>query len=223
MLLRLYHVIATLALLNLLAIGTGVVWLIATDRLDVERARRIAEVMFGEGESAGEDSAEQPGEPASAGAAVSERLGPDRDIEDEIRWRNIDRYRAQIEQRLKFVNAARLEVERRREEFERLKERERSERQRLAQEAGKPGYEKELEIIAALSPKAALKQVMTMPDADAARLLFQLDSRKVKRIFEAARTDAELGKLTTVRELIRDMRPLKIDVASTAGPGGSES
>jgi len=203
-----YKIAAGLALLHLVALVGVIVFLEATGRLDAERVRRVAAVLRG---------GEEPSE-ASAGTGQAVEVGADGDgpsddpqVADEIRWRNTDRYRAQVEQRLKFINAARVELDRQREEFERRLERERKEREERLAEAGKPGYEKELEIIGQLKPQVALDQLMTMSDAEAARLLFELDTRKAKKIFEAAKTDAQRAKLTTVRTLIRDMQPPEVD------------
>ncbi len=222
-LLKTYHVLAAFALLNLLGLGVGIAYLIATGRLDIERARDIAKVVRGEDEPAPTDSPDSQNEDDATQEIPPDHVRKDHHVQDEIRWRNTDRYRAQLEQRLKFINAARLDVERKREELERLSERQRDEKARLAQSAASPGRKKEIEIIAALRPKAALEQVMAMPEADAARILFELDNRKVKKIFEAAKTDAELSRLTTIRELISDIRATSADMASSSEPIRSES
>jgi flagellar motility protein MotE (MotC chaperone) len=220
-LVKTYHVAAAFALLNLLGLGAGITYLIATGRLNIERAREIAKVVRGEDEPV---STESPDSQDDATQGIPpDHARKDLHVQDEIRWRSTDRYRAQLEQRLKFINAVRLDVERKREELERLRERQRDERTRLAQSAASPGRQKEIEIIAALRPNAALKQVMAMPEADAARILFELDNRKVKKIFEAAKTDTELSRLTTIRELISDIRATNADTASSSEPIRSES
>lgn len=212
-----YNLIAGLALLHLLALGGGIGYLVNSGRLDVERARKVV-AMFGGQEEEAEQADGEQGEGGGAGATQPALVSRgDEQVRDEIRWRNTDRYRAQIEQRLKFINAARLDVDRRREAFERLKEKEQVERKGREREAVQPGYKKELEIISQLKPRVALKQIMTMSDADAARVMFQLNSRKVKRIFEAAKTDTELTKLTTVRRLIRDIQPSAAEMAASEG------
>ncbi len=46
-----------------------------------------------------------------------------------------------------------------------------------------------------------------MSDADAAQLVFKLGTRKAKKIIEAARTDAEVTKVTELLRLVRDIKP----------------
>ncbi len=205
-----YRLMATFALLNLIALGGGIGYLVSSDRLDVERVRAIAEMLGGDAaaDEEGEETLEESGEQdASAGGVLAARSAEEERVAEEIAWRNAERYRTEIEQRLKFINAARLDVDRRREEFERLKDQERlAEREQTALQK-QAGYAKEIEIMSALSPKTALKQLMSMTDGDAARILFELETRKTKKIFESAKTDVEVAKMTTIRRLIRDMKP----------------
>ncbi|MCH7525870.1 MAG: hypothetical protein IID39_00400 [Planctomycetes bacterium] len=206
-----YRLMATFALLNLIALGGGIGYLVSSDRLDIERVRAIAEMLGGdaaadtEGDETLEESGAQDG--GSGGGVLAARSAEEERVAEEIAWRNAERYRTEIEQRLKFINAARLDVDRRREEFERLKDQEHlAERERTAQQQ-QAGYAKEIEIMSALSPKTALKQLMSMTDVDAARILFELETRKTKKIFETAKTDVEVAKMITIRRLIRDMKP----------------
>lgn len=222
MLKKTYHMIAALALLNLLALGAGIFYLVSKKGLDAERVRKIAAVLRGEDQVDQDGSDESPDDQEARGSGLSVLSKEEERVNDEIRWRNADRYRAQIEQRLKFINVARLDVDRRREEFQRLREKERAELRKRESIAAQPGYQKELDIISALKPKVALKQIMSMSDADAARILFQLENRKVKRIFEAAKMDAELEKLITVRRLIRDIQPTDTDASTNQGGSSAE-
>ncbi len=176
-----YRLIATFALLNLLAVGGGIGYLVKTGRLDSDRARSIAEIIkLG---SPAEASADDLGD-ASDGNDAGSPLPPsseEKRAAEEIAWRNAERYRVQLEQRLKLINAERLEVSRRREEFEKIQKRAKEEEAERLKEMGRPGYIKELEIIESLAPKSALKQITSMNQADAAQILFQLPSRKVKK------------------------------------------
>ena len=205
-----YYTAATLALLNLLALGGGVAYLVATGRLDAERARRMAAIL--QGEVQGEVQEPASAVPAQADPdvpATSETSALPRDEQrtnDEIARRNAERYRTQLEQRLKFINAERLDVDRRREEFEKLTDQEETQRAEASKNAKEPGFVKELDVINSLSPNAALRQLMTMNDADVARILFDLDTRKTKKIVEAAKTDVQRSKMTSALLLMRDIK-----------------
>ena len=217
-----YHWIAALALVHLLALGGWVTHLVTTGQLDVERVRAMAAVLRPDDGEAPQD------QPVSAEDAVDEdsdalSMSPEqKQAEDEIAWRNADRYRAQIEQRLKFIRTVRVDVDRRREEFERAQKTAEQQQREREEKAAQPGPAKELEILSALSAKAALKQLMTMDDADAARIMFQFDARKAKKIVESAKTQAQHAKITTVLRLVRDMktvaRPTEGDGDTTDTP-----
>ena len=207
-----YNWAAALALLHVLALGAGAAYLFGTGKVDPQRVRNAIVVLSGEAEETAE-LIEPEAEATSAEKVASRRLGL---INDEINRRNSERYRSQIEQRLKMVNAARLEVDRRREKIEKQAKRDRDARKARDELESTVGFAKEVEIIAALSPKTALAQIMTMNDADAARLVFQLETRKVKKIIEAAKTEVELAKITTIRRLIRDIKTADIESGTDA-------
>ena len=201
-----YRTLATVALLNFLALGGGVGYLVASGRLDTERARLVAEVLRGEDEEAETAAPESPETDETPAAGASVVTSDEQQIRDEIAWRNAERYRTQLEQRLKFINAERMDVNRRREEFERLRNEERSRREAISKNSKSPGYVKELDVIKALSPKTALRQLMTMNDADVARILFELETRRTKKIVEAAKTDIQRSKITAALLLMRDFK-----------------
>lgn len=211
-----YRVLATLSLLNFLVLGGGVGYLVAAGRLDAEQVKKLAAVLRGEDEA--DADAVEPSTPTETDPKPGKRAPvvskEEKQIRDEIMWRNAERYRTQLEQRLKFINAERLDVDRRREEFERLANGMRTEREKAAQRAKQPGYVKELEVIKALSPNAALSQLVTMNDADVARILFELDTRKTKKIVEAAKTDAQRSKVNAALLLMRDIK--RVDDGETS-------
>lgn len=214
-----YRTIATLALLNFLALGGGLGYLVATGRLDAERARQVADVFRDEDEEVAPAASEpsETDETPVVGSPVGTRN--DQRIRDEVAWRNAERYRTQLEQRLKFINAERLDVDRRREQFEKLRNEERARRAETSKNSMEPGYVKELDVIRALSPKTALRQLMTMNDADVARILFQLDTRRTKKIVEAAKTDAQRSKITAALLLMRDIKSVDDQGASDSSDG----
>ncbi len=204
-----YNLVAALALVHLLAIGGGVGYLVATGKLDAERARAALAVLKGEGDSGGEATADATSDSESGAAERAARAGvspDDQRVKDEVAWRNAERYRTQIEQRLKLINAARLDVDRRREEFEKLVERDKTEREARTKRESVAGYAKQVELISQLSPKVALKQIMAMSDVDAARILFDLNTRKVKKIVEAAKSENQQVKMTNVMKLLVDVK-----------------
>lgn len=215
-----YQWTAALALLHMIALAGGVAYLFGSGTVDAKRLREaVAMLRDADKEDDGADKATEQTGDAGAEAAPAARLSPEQQrLADEVAWRNSERYRTQIDQRLKLINLARLDVERRREALERLREKDRKEREERARQESVAGYAKEVEIIAALKPKAALSQILSMTDGDAAQTLFRLETRKVKRIIEAARTDAEKAKMTTVLRLIADLKSAPVAQGEKGSP-----
>ncbi len=203
-----YRWVAGLALLHMIGLGGGAAYLLGTGSIDADRLRQAVSVLreTDADESEAGDSAELPevkgaGEVASASRSPEEQL-----LADEVEWRNTERYRTQLDQRLKLINTERLEVDRRREAFERFKEQERQEREAREEKESVAGYSKQVEIISALKPKAALGQLMSMNDVDAAQIMFRFDTRKVKKIIESAKTEEQRTKMTAIVRLIADLK-----------------
>jgi hypothetical protein len=201
-----YHWIAALALIHLLLLGGGIAFLFGTGRADTQRLQAAFEALTAAApkENASKNADDDDMEAPTAAPAP---LSPaEQRVRDEIAWRNAERYRTQIEQRLKLINAARVEVDQRREEFENLQAKVKAERLDQETRESVVGYAKQVEVLAALAPKAALQQIMTMDDVEAARIFFELGTRKVKKIVEAARSDEQQAKITGVLALLPDVK-----------------
>lgn len=212
-----YRLAASLALWHLLAGGAfGAYWL-GSGRLDLDRMRRIAAILAGK-----EEPMPMPAEssdPSRLLPVLAESKPAERREDEELAWRTAERYRVEIEQRLKFINAERLDLTRQREELERLREQDRRREQEEIETVSGPGYEKELELVTTMAPKAALKHLLTLPDADAARVLFELETRKAKKIIESAKTAEESTKIEMVLRLMRELKPLE----KSAGGGEGQA
>lgn len=212
-----YRWIAGLAVLHGLALLGAAGFLFGTGRLDTQHVRDAIAVLRGKSDEPAKDD-QMPAATEQAAAPATHPDSPeDERLNEEISWRNAERYRTQLEQRLKLINTARMEVDRKREEFDHKQEQQRQEREALAQNDTRAGYEKQVQIISSLSPKSALGQLMSMSDADAAQILFKLDTRKVKRIVESAKDAASAAKMTTWMQLVRDMQPTT-DAKMAANP-----
>ncbi len=207
---QLYSAVALVALVNLLGVGGLVGYLVSSGQLDEDKARAVVALIKGEKiEQESEDASEVSVEEDDSEIPIEARVATSREqarVSQEIARRDTDRYRTQLEQRLKFIQRERLELDRMREEFKRQQEQAHASATRSRERQQTAGFAKELEILRSLKPDAALTQIMTMEDAQAAELLFKLETRKVKKIFEAAKTEAQTTKLTAIRELIRDVK-----------------
>lgn len=207
---RVFEAVGLFSFLNLLAL----VGLLALARnsgaLSDEKVRRITEIMR---------------EPASAAvAAVEAETTPETDEENdepktpelavqsetdkEILRREADRIKAELEQRLALNHSILLRVTAERERFARLREEEAKaakirEEQRVAE-----GFRKQVDLFEALAPKIAVQHLMAIEDPDeAARLLVEMDTRKAKKIVEAAKSGPVMAKMQVTLRRLREVAP----------------
>ncbi len=204
-----YRTATFLALIHLVGIGSFIGYLVSSKKLDVEKARTIVKLIKGDDSESGQsDTVGETSVGQSTDAPIETRVAVSREdsrVSEEVVRRDTDRYRTQLEQRLKFIRRERIEIDRLREEFDRNQQLSNANARKSLERQQTAGFAKELEIIRSLKPNAALTQIMTMDDAQAAELLFKLSARQVKKLFEAAKTEAQIKKMTTIRELIRDV------------------
>ena len=207
---RVFDAVGLLSFLNLLALAGLVLLAMSSGALDGEKVRRMAAIMRG---------AEPASPPADASPAGAVPAGDDRDsgardyaveseTDKEILRREAERVKAELEQRLALNNGILLRVTAERERFARLREQEaKAERVREEQRAAE-GFRKQVELFEALSPKIAVQHLMALEDPDeAARLLVEMDSRKARKIVEAAKSGPALAKMQVVIRRLREVAP----------------
>ncbi len=212
MLKKLYHVVALFAVLNLLVLGGAVAYLAGTGRLSGERVEQIAGVLRGEWprpqETQAEESTEAPPPAPSSDTLVQEQA------EEEVLRLRVDRRRAELQQQAATIAAARLEVTRQREALERREGELDALQSKREKEEESAGFQKELELFASMKPKLAVTYLLEKPPEDAAALLLQMDTRKSKRLVEAAKTASQRRAMTEVLEKLREVSPAQADLLS---------
>lgn len=202
---KIYHAVALFALLNVVVIGGGAGYLYSTGDLTAERIDQVAAVLRGEWPQPQEAEAE----------VVEERADPTRSaesldqeqVEEELMRLQADRRRAELQQQAATVAAARLEVTRQREALERRDAEIRAQAKRREKEEGSQGFKKELDLLSSVKPKVAVGYLLEKPREDAATLLLQMETRKGKRLVEAAKTASQRRAMAEILEMLREMSP----------------
>ncbi len=200
-----YSAVSLIAVLNCLALlGVGA-YVMGTGRLHPERIERLQAAWADPAPASqpavvdddGMQAATQPGRSAEIIARDA--------LESEMLWRERERIRSELDQKLQTIRAASIRVSQRQEAFEESQRRE-AERQRKLAELKQPdGYAKQLEILKTLAPKKAVEFLANQPPADSARMLLELPSTRAKEIYEAARSKTEKARMNEVFALMRSI------------------
>jgi len=220
MLRRIYNLIAVFALLNMLVLGGAAGYLVSKGYLTSDKLRRIGQVVRGEDEQEPEAAEKQPeaDAPAEASPAQSELtsvpidLSKESQYAQEIVFHEMQRFKDEMDQRMALNNKIMLMITTRREALERDIKAFQQRRQQDVEIVDNEAFKKELEIFESLKPVTAMERLVAKSNVeDAAKLMLQMDSRKVAKIIEAAKTPADKLKLQAVQERMREVTPEESD------------
>ncbi len=208
---RIYDGAALFALLNMVALTGMIAYLAGFGVVDGPKLRAAALALRGvplAAPKAPSSEALQP-KPDAPPAAVAQ--GVETEVDAEIAYRDADRIKTELRQRLALNNSILLRV---REEREALKlERESAAQQTQAAAAAQrdEGFRKQVEIFEALSPKVALQHLLSMPDVvEAAKILMTLDTAKARKIVESAKRGDEMNQMKTILQKVREVAPTRV-------------
>jgi len=204
-----YHLAALLALLHLLVASGGLVFLLATGRLNRERAGQIAGVLRGDLPAAQAAQVEEEAPVAPPTKSV-ESIEHEQRQEEMVRYMS-DRRRAELEQQAATGRAALLQVTREREALSRQAEELETQRKQRMQQEESEGFRKDLELFGSMKPKDAVYYMLQKQPEDAARMLLMMDTRKAKKIVEAAKTPAERKTMSQVLQTMREIDPTETE------------
>ena len=216
---RAYDGVALFALLNVAVLGGMTAYLVGSGALDARKMQRIASVMRGE------DLQVQPeaeAGPAEAGEeAASTQPAPaaviDTQVELEIVRREAERTREELRQRLALSNSILLRITAERESFRREREAADQMAQAHRRELETEGFEKQIAILGGVKAKTAVEHLLGLGDPDeAARILLAMDTRKAKKIVEAARRPDQMEQMKSILRRLREVAP---DRSTGLAPG----
>ena len=208
---RPYDGIAVFAVLNMLVFGTMGAYLLGTGTLDGVKLQQIAAVLRGEEQLGGDQEGVSEDDPA--GVEVSETEQPQvatvgSQAELEIIRREAARIQEELRQRLALNNSILLRITTEREGFQR--EREEAARTAKVERAEREteGFAKQIAILESVKPKTALVHLLGLGDPDeAAATLLAMNTRKAKKIVEAAKSPEQMEQMKLVVRQLRSVSP----------------
>ena len=221
---RVYDMAALLALLNLIALGGLVVMLTTTGGVNGEKLRAIFAVLRGDNVAQAPkdhpsptDTTASTKQATGAAAAETDPMAETALDADLLRLES-KRIQTELDQRLALNNSILLRVMTERERFhEEQKQKAEREEAGLEERRGE-GFQKQLAIYQALTPKVALQNLLGLGEADdAARILLELDARKAKKIVESAKSPDDAKKMRTILQRVREVAPDRSDMQDTDG------
>lgn len=221
MLRRTYDGIVLFALLNMLGLGALVAVLVSSGAVDAEKVRTIVSILRGEDAAAAleqpDDAAVEEDEPAEPAVGADAMAEAQRSAE--IARLEGDRIKAELDQRLALNNSIMLRVTTEQERFRKERE-EAQQRKALSRERRRDtGFQKQLDIIEALKPKVAVEHLLALPEPDeASRILLQMETRKAKKIVEAAKTPAQMLRMKVILQRVREVAPDLSDELDPVAP-----
>ncbi len=216
---RAYDGLALFAMLNLVGLVGLLALLSSSGTLNIEKVRRIVGVMRGEepvpleGAEKQEASEAVPVDEQKIAAALNES-----DTDVQIMRLEGERIKAELDQRLALNNSILLRVTTERERFQRERDVAEKQKDQARRQRQSKGFRKQIAIYEALSPKVAVEHLLSLPDPDdAAAIFFELDTRKAKKIIEAAKRPDQKETVMTILRRIREIEPEKFDNLSDGG------
>jgi len=95
-----------------------------------------------------------------------------------------------------------------RESFRREQEEARREREASIEQQRQDRYMRQIAIYESLTSKVAVQHLLAMPEPDdAAKVLLEMDTRKAKKIVEAAKQGDQLERMKTILRRVREVAP----------------
>jgi hypothetical protein len=127
----------------------------------------------------------------------------------EILHREAERIKVELAQRLALNKSILVQVENEREAFRREQELQKLRLEESEKRGRDEGFERQLAIFEALSPKVAVQHLLGLTDpAEAAKILQALDPDRARKIIEAARKDPELSQMQMIVQKVREVEPV---------------
>lgn len=219
---RFYDAFALFAVVNLIATVGFLAALWAGGRLTGEKVARLSSVLDGallasevadenDGDAGESDSSEAPD--AESDDAILASL-----VDGGILRREVKRAEAELDQKAATVRLLMMQYNTRREEFERKVETVEAEAETQSGIRQSQAFKKELAYFENLSPRTALDLLLGKPDVDeAARVLMELETRKGKKIIEAARSDAQMQQVQAILLRMKEVAPERAQAIENGG------
>ncbi len=212
---RTYDGIALFAVLNLLVVGGFTAFLVGTGVVDGAAMKRVAAALREEepeedGEESAAAAAEETNEPAAEeGASQEPKDTPgDTGAGRAVMRQEADRIKEELRQRLALNNSILLRITTERESFRREREAAVEEDTADRAQTEQAGFGKQIEILQSIKPKMAVEHLLALGDPDEiAQMLLAMETRKAKKIVEAAKGSAQMEQMKLALRRLREVSP----------------
>ena len=201
---RIFTIVATLAILHLLALGGLMGFLFHNGTLNAGRVELIAAVLRGEHDPPAEDGAGSV-EAAARDAGSAQVALAQEQMEEEMTRRQLEREKAELAQRLELVMREMARVQQEREYFEERRRREAESAKKKGEQSYREGFEKQLDLFEKMKPKIAVEYLLSRNVEEAADLLRAMETRKGKKIIEAATSPNQRKKIDEILKLLPEL------------------
>jgi hypothetical protein len=207
------RLLSILAILHLLGLAGVVGYMWSNGTLNPARAELIADVLRGKFDAPAEPGAETDKTKTEEGTNAQGTVA-DGQMHEEIARRQLDREKAELEQRLELVTREMNQSRQERESFEEQRRRDAEAAKRKTEQTYRAGFEKQLEYFAKMKPKDAAEYLLNRELEEAAELLRAMDARTGKKIIEAAKTPAQRKKIDDILKLLPELKAEPTETAS---------
>lgn len=212
---RAYDLVALFSLLHVVAFAGIGAFLFATGAIDGPKLGDMVQVLRGGrvvGAGEEEHTPEPTGESVEAGEVEGGQTTDASGEGLELLRLEANRIKTELDQRLALNNSILLRVTMEREAFRKEQQAAAASNEAARAERQNEGFTKQLAIFQSLSPKIAVEHLLSLRDPDeAARLLREMDTRKAKKIVEAAKTGARMASMKDILRRLRDVAPGRSD------------
>jgi hypothetical protein len=217
---RVYQIVALLSVGHVAAVVGVLAFLVMTGRLTPDRVEAMAAAWRGDEpqtpEAASQPTTQVADDATPDGRSAAEALASLR-LEQETIRHVVARELREIQDRNRLAEVIRLDVVRRREQLAKDREAFDAEREKLREESNRSGFTKELESLQAAKPAVRKTVLMSKKDADALLLLMEMETRSVKQVIEACKTEEEIAWMTRLLDRMHRLDDARADELAEDG------
>lgn len=216
---RIFDFAAVLAMLHLIGLVGVVGYLINNGSVTSETASQILMLLRGEDPIKDEVVKENEDDLLPGGEKKeNESAFVASQTDMEILQLEAQRIKTELDQRLALNNSILLRAMTEREAFKKERKTAKDQDWEDQKHRKKKGYLKQIAIYDSLTPKVAVQHLLNLKNPDeAAQILLEMDTRKAKKIIEAAKTFDQMNRMQDIMKRIRNVVPKKFDELNSNG------
>lgn len=216
---RIFDFAAVLAMLHLIGLVSLMGYLVNNGSVTSETASQIVMLLRGEDPIKDEVIKENEVDPLPGGdKKENESAFVASQTDMEILRLEAQRIKTELDQRLALNNSILLRAMTEREAFKKERKTAKDKDWEDQKHRKEKGYQKQIAIYDSLSPKVAVQHLLNLIDPDeAAQILLEMETRKAKKIIEAAKTFDQMNRMQDIMKRIRNVVPKKFEELSSNG------